>query len=421
MASYARPGRCHAPIWRLGVAPLARLRTAILCCFSLLFAPLGLAQDDPPSQVPPHFDARRQRTEYTGPAKPALSPDQVDEVRIGYFAPSDPEDPLCGNMWRAAQAAVNDANREGGLQGKPFRLVPAWSKDPWGTGVKQLTKLVYRDRVWAIVGGADGPSTHLAEQVVAKARLPLISPVSTDKTVNLANVPWMFSLAPSDHLVAEAMAPSLARHLGDQPLVILSSNDHDSFLLTRELRKALDQHGVVPDFQYEFHSSEGPYAELGRRTVAARPGAVVVVADVLDSVKLVRELRHRGYRQRIYGGPSMQRQLFLRQIGADGGEIVVPVLRSEPPETAAALQFHPSLPDDADFAALHTYDCVRLTIEAIRTAGLSRTAIGQALRDLSPWQGVSGSVNWDGLGGNRREVRLGMLRENQVVALERDD
>jgi len=70
---------------------------------------------------------------------------------------------------------------------------------------------VFEQQIWAIVGGADSASTHLAEQVVAKARIALISPVSTDKTVNLANVPWMFSLAPADHVLAPVLAAEIAR------------------------------------------------------------------------------------------------------------------------------------------------------------------------------------------------------------------
>ncbi len=99
-------------------------------------------------------------------------------------------------MWNAACLAVEQANRAGGYNGLPFRLVAGWSDNPWGSGVTEVARMAYVHKVWAIIGGIDGPSTHLAEQVVAKARLTLLSSASTDKTVNLANVPWMFSCLP---------------------------------------------------------------------------------------------------------------------------------------------------------------------------------------------------------------------------------
>jgi len=198
------------------------------------------------------YQAREHQTGYAGPGREDDAPPAVAEVRLGYFGPSDASDPEGGDLWCAAQMAIEEANRGGGLDGKPFRLVPAWSGNPWQSGVADLTRGVYRDEVWAIIGGPDGPSTHLAEQVVAKARVPLLSPIASDKTVNLANVPWMFSLAPGDHLQAPVLADAIAARIGRGPLVVASADDHDSRLFTAELRKALDARRIAPRYQFEF-------------------------------------------------------------------------------------------------------------------------------------------------------------------------
>ena len=95
-------------------------------------------------------------------------------------------------------------------------MIPAWSQNPWEAAVRQLADSVFQRRVWVIVGGADSATTHLAEQIVAKAHVPLVSPISTDKTVNLANVPWTFSMAPGDHLLAPCLAQAVeSRRIGN--------------------------------------------------------------------------------------------------------------------------------------------------------------------------------------------------------------
>ena len=48
--------------------------------------------------------------------------------------------------------AIDEANEAGGYEGLPFRLVPVWSEDPWGTGVARLSQAVYRDGLLAILG-----------------------------------------------------------------------------------------------------------------------------------------------------------------------------------------------------------------------------------------------------------------------------
>ena len=100
----------------------------------------------------------------------------------------------------------------------PFDSSPVWSENPWGTGVARLARLVYSEPIWAVIGSIDGASTHLVEQVVAKARIPLVNPYSTDKTIHMANVPWMFSCVPGDHRLAEVLAQAVSdkRILGNR-------------------------------------------------------------------------------------------------------------------------------------------------------------------------------------------------------------
>jgi ABC-type branched-subunit amino acid transport system substrate-binding protein len=71
-----------------------------------------------------------------------------------------------------------------------------------------------------------------------------------------------------------------------------------------------------------------------------------------------------------------------------------------------------------DFAAAGTYDAVQLLVAAIRKAGLNRARIGDALRELTPWDGVAGTVRWDSLGGNTRPVQLGKVSVGRLVPLE---
>jgi ABC-type branched-subunit amino acid transport system substrate-binding protein len=201
----------------------------------------------------------------------------LEEIRIGYFGSNDPEHPEGGDLWLAARLALEDANREGGYRGLPFRLRSCWSRNPWGTGISQLAQMVYSEYVWAIIGSIDGASTHLAEQVVAKARLPLLSPVSTDKTVNLANVPWMFSLSPGDHQIAPVLARAIVDRVDEAPFALASSTDHDSRLLVEELRVDLAELNAVPSYHLQFHPN-GEVAHIFDRLILSSIRTFVVVA-----------------------------------------------------------------------------------------------------------------------------------------------
>jgi hypothetical protein len=133
------------------------------------------------------------------------------------------------------------------------------------------------------------------------------------------------------------------------------------------------------------------------------PASVLVIGDACESANLVRALRAAGSESRIFGGPAMGRRLFFERAGRDAEGAVFPQLFVPDSE-----QEH-----DFDYAAAHTYDAVQLLVAAIRSAGLNRAAIGDALRELSPTTGITGQIRWDGLGSNTRPVRLARLHAGE--------
>jgi ABC-type branched-subunit amino acid transport system substrate-binding protein len=358
------------------------------------------AERSAPSQErvsPPFFDARKNQAYYNGPGREAPEPAGLTEVRIGYFGPGNSEG---DDIWLAVKLAIDEANAEGGCHGLPFRLVQAWSENPWSNGAGLIVRMAYVDKVWAIIGGIDGASTHLAETVVAKARVTLISPASTDKTVNFANVPWMFSALPGDDLLAPALGRKLLDSVGADGFVVVSANDHDSHLFAREFEQYLSARGRGPAFRFVFESGKAPSVELMRQIMEAGPSAVAVIANARDSARIVRTLREQGFAGKVFGGPAMGRRSFLKELGTGGAGIFwsCPVAAGEDDfgrSFAGRFGFYPG------YTARYGYETARLLVAAIRRAGLNRARIRDAVRDLSPWKGPAAAIEWDGLGHNR--------------------
>ncbi|UCF37249.1 MAG: ABC transporter substrate-binding protein [Acidobacteriota bacterium] len=388
---------------------------AVLTLLGLL---LTAGAQAPQGQQPdaPYFEAREQLSEYHGPGRDDPIPGDLTEIRIGYFGPSDPADPVAGDLWLAAQTAIEEINAAGGYEGLPFRLLPAWSADPWGSGIRQVTQLVYHDQVWALIGSIDGPSTHLAEQVVAKARLTLINPGSTDKTVNLANVPWMFSCLPGEHLIVPALVDELLQGSLHRSYVLISGIDHDSRVFTEALLQELGRRGSSPRLHLQFSArAPGSFDTLSAiqdETVSA----VIVAADPFESAQIVRYLSSL-FQGQLFGGPSFGRGPFLQRAGtaAEGAIFPLPASIRQPSRFSEEFQrLHGRLPD---FATLQTYDAVHLLAQAIRAAGLNRARIRDAVREGIPWYGVNGEINWDPTGQNRRPPILHRIRDGQIEAL----
>lgn len=372
----------------------------------------------PAAEIAPHVDHRQRQLEFTESAIDPQAASDRPEVGIAWFGPAHAEDPLGGDLWVAATLAVEEANAAGGCQGRPFRLRPRWAANPWGSGVRGLFRLVYDEPVVAVLGSVDGASTHLAEQVVAKARLPLVSPVSTDASVNYAGVPWMFSCAPGDAAVAGMLAQAIAVEPGST--VLVNATDHDSRALAQAVAGALADEGRPVAQQIQFTPGGETFVAQLRRLAAAKPERIVVIAGAEDSARFLRGLRQAGVTATVFGSAAMAARTFVEQADGAAEGVRFPLLVSAADTTGDRRAFESRFTrlsgKAPDYRALLTYDATTVLLAAIREAGPDREGIRVALRRLTPWTGIAGRIDWDGLGRNlRAPAGWGTICEGRVV------
>lgn len=390
---------------------------ASLAAAVALSAPCALAQ---PQAATPYRRAGEQPLEFRGPGRELAEP-AVTEVVLGWFGPDDPDHPDFGELWRGAVLGLEAENAAGGYGGVPFRLVAAWSESPWLAGIGRLTRFLYDRQAWAVIGGVDGATTHLAEQVALKARLPLLSPASTDPSANCAHVPWLFTALPPDDRQAKALIAGLRLELGDGRLAVAAAVDHDSHATLVAYRRELAARALVPRTLVEFEPAEADAGPLAARLVDARPAAVLVIAPPRPAAALVRELRQRGFAGAVIGNASLGRNAFVRAAGPAAEGVLAPLLHESSPAWDAFVRDYAARwgaglePDDT---AVQAYDAVRYLASALRTTGLNRARLADALRALAPWSGAAGELRWDALGRNQREVRLARWRGGRRVTAE---
>jgi hypothetical protein len=98
---------------------------------------------------------------------------------------------------------------------------------------------------------------------------------------------------------------------------------------------------------------------------------------------------------------------------AQGDDILRRIIEAPPPEVAVIANERDSAPHDGftrafsyrfahgpDYTARYGYESARLLVAAAGKAGLNRTRIRDAVRGLSPWEGVAATIVWDPLGRN---------------------
>jgi ABC-type branched-subunit amino acid transport system substrate-binding protein len=366
------------------------------------------SQTNPPDQggqsVEP-ASVLKTPVDFTGWKGPALPPNQFNEIRIGLFAPDRADDPVGKAMLNAAALAIEEANAAGGFRGVPFRLVNRWAYDPWGAGSKEMIKLIYQDSVWAVIGSIDGAATHVAEQIVAKARVPLLSPVSADPTLTYIRIPWMFRLPPDEQRQAEVIIHRGIQTLSPCKFGLITSTDHDGRTFAAQMLAKMEAEQISPVFHFQISLANSDLRDIIRRATSFSPNGVIVRLPVTETLNLLDLFRSYKFQIPIFipwvpglGEDDLKQHydgniLYLRPFS----------VTANPAYAAFARTYKENYQVSPEPCAAYTYDAVNILIHSLEMSGLNRADLRKAIAGIGDFQGVTGKISWDNGGGNQAE------------------
>lgn len=212
----------------------------------------------------------------------------LSEIPIGLFMPSGEKNSVAGDVVRGVTLAVAEVNAGGGYRGLPFTLVRRWAEDPWAAGSREMVRLVYRDRVKAVIafrGGAD----HIAQQVAAKVHVPVIAPVSSAVSLKSARVPWLLRLPPDDRATAKRLIREAIENKKFSRVGVVSGVDHDARMAGAVMVDEMEARRLSPVFHLQIESSAE--ADVREITERIRKFKIDVLAVCLERELLIKFLR----------------------------------------------------------------------------------------------------------------------------------
>lgn len=301
---------------------------------------------------------------------------------------------------RGARMAIEDANREGGVLGRPLRLVLENGESKPAVVEKKTSDMLNRFPTMSAMMGLSDTDMVLAAAPVAAAnqRLFLTSGATSPRLPT--QIPkYLFLSCFGDNVQAAAGAEWAYRDLGAHTVSILFNTDKS---YTRLLQgyfqtsfkqlggKVLSVKGYKPD-------------DLIQAIQSLRKADFIFLsaADPSEALKLVRLLRKAGFSIPILGGdgfdsedvwqkpPDINDVFFTTHVylGPENDDPKVVAFRKAYSET-----YQGNIPDA--FAALG-YDTVRLLIMAISEAGSPDPAkVLDALAGIREFEGVTGTMGY---------------------------
>jgi len=328
------------------------------------------------------------------------------------------------SMKLAAQLAVQEINRAGGVSGRPLELRVADDSASSARAIAVALRLRDDADVVAVIGHLTSGTTIAAAGIYNGGRHPVAAISPSASNPDLTGIGrYSFRLCATDLVHGTVLAQHAIRQLGARAAAVIYLNDEYGRGILATFASEFRRLGgtiVTQDPVLAGSEDLGPYLDRIQRQ--ARAQVLMVAGDRATGVTVLRQARARGIELPLIGGDGLS---GIQSEGAiaEGVQLTVNYLPDGPGErNAAFLRAYAAFsgnerPDNRGAGA---YDAVHLIAEAVRAAGTDRAKIRDALAQLGhgrpPWDGVTGRISFDDKGDvPGKTVFVGVVRGGQLL------
>lgn len=325
-----------------------------------------------------------------------------DPIIIGEYACLTGKEASLGtSSHQGTLLAIEQANAAGGVLGRPLVLRTEDTQSKPGESSTAVRKLISRDHVVAILGEVASSRSLEAAPVCQAARVPMISPGSTNPRVTeIGN--YIFRVCYIDPFQGPVIAKFALNTLKIHTVAIFSSSTSAySVGLAKYFRQAFIAGGgeVVAEPKY----AEGDKDFNAQLTAIRASGAEAVFSPGYynEGALIVAQARQLGITVPIFGGDSWEAHELI-DLGGDAVEGCYLCSHYSPEDPSPRVRgfvesytkrFPGSYPDSN---ASLGYDSAIVLLDAIRRAGSTdRAAIRDAIAATKNFDAVTGRITID--------------------------
>jgi branched-chain amino acid transport system substrate-binding protein len=309
--------------------------------------------------------------------------------------------------------AIEEANREGGVAGRPLQLRAYDAQSKPEEAANAAIRLVLEDKVSLVIGENASSNTLAMAPAVAAAQVPLISPSATNPRVTSEGGPFVFRVCFVDSFQGQAMASFAHQTLKLQRLAILTDVKSDYSLgLAEVFRRRFAELGGVLVGEGSYSKGDTDFRAVLTKLKSQQPEAIFIPGYYSDAGPIARQARELGLQAVLLGGDGWDSGGRLAELGGPAVEGAYYSTHFSPQNpTQAVRRFLQSY--QAHFGRLPDalgalgYDAARVGIAGLRaTGGKGGEALRAAIADTRGFDGVTGKIT---LGKDRNAVKSAVV------------
>ncbi len=299
---------------------------------------------------------------------------------------------------------VSDINKAGGVNGKKIKLIVYDTKGKPSSGVILARKLIYTDRVSAIVGPTRSGTTLAIIPLIQRARIPLISMASSYKITTPVKK-WVFKTAPSDSLAVERLY-SYMRDNKMSNVALLSASTGFGDSGREELKKLSSKYGINIVADEVFGPKDtNMIPQLVKIKNTKGVQAIICWGTNPGPASVAKNAKELGIKLPIFMSHGVASKKFI-QLARDAAEnIMLPAgklmvanqLPNNDPQKKVLLKYKKEY--ESKFGSVstfggHAYDAINIIKLALQNGATNKKSLRKEIEQTKNFVGITGIFNY---------------------------
>jgi len=332
---------------------------------------------------------------------------QDDYISLGLLVNNQNEiEAVC-----AARLAIDEVNENGGIKGKPLKLIIRSVEGSWGAGSSEVVDLVFKEKVVAILGSIDGRNSHLAEQVIAKTQLTYLSIWATDPSLSKAYIPWYFSAVPTDDQQAELFLNEIGVKKRRQHVLVVHDQSYDAQQALKSLYKASNE---IEDLMISSVASQSwEPKNLLSGIENNNLDAIILLGRQIPFSSIANQIKVSGKSIPVYANLSAQSSedyTGREYKNMDQSSSITTTSGLRYGVTGFQKAFLQNCNSKPGPVAAYAYDGIMIISEALKQSGNDPGRLQKSMSQIN-YQGVTGTVQFDSQGRLKNIGELLLIKE----------
>ena len=361
----------------------------------------------------------------------------IDPILIGVSGPfTGGSSPMGISMREGIRIAANQINDNGGLLGRPIRLIERDDEARNERGAQVAQELIQREGIVAGLGIVNTGVALASQRHYQLARIPMITSVATGTLITRQFLPpefpdnYIFRVSANDSLQAQVIVDEAVDRSGLRRLAIFHDATNYGVLGSEDLIAALQRRNITPVIIERFQLRQADMTQPLLRARDAGAEAVLTYGIGPELAQIANGLARLNWKVPIIGSWTLAMSNFIDNAGPNAEGTRMPQTFIQDPSTPAQRDFLAAWQRSTGTqripvppAAAQGYDSALLLAEGIRQANsLEGNRIREALEDLrTPVPGVvmtyvrPYSRDQHETLTSPRQIHVGEVRDGRVV------